>query len=330
MVGRAPRIFIEGGVYHVYNRVARGMRVFGDDDEAERFVGLLREVRDRDGQTIFAWCLMGSHYHLALRQGAVPLARSMKTVQNRFTRNYNARHKEFGPLWQSRYKAKRVDNPGYLHQLLAYVHLNPVVAGLVNDPADYEWVGHRELIKATYDPVIDVDQVLMLFGKTKVAARKAYVRGLRGIRDAEWLGEGPGRLPWWRLGRPPKEEDEDLKPEAPSAFVDELGRSTGLERQRLTVEEFVRLASTHLGVELDVLRGRARARDAVEARELLVTLGAERYGLKVKELTIVLGKSVQAGSEYVSRGIRRRQEDEGFRKRFEALDRKIAKGTDSE
>ncbi|MCP4896779.1 MAG: hypothetical protein GY906_07350 [bacterium] len=48
-MGRAPRIFIEGGVYHVYNRVARGMRVFGDDAEAERFVGLLREVRDRDG-----------------------------------------------------------------------------------------------------------------------------------------------------------------------------------------------------------------------------------------------------------------------------------------
>ncbi|MFV1980405.1 MAG: transposase [Rhodothermia bacterium] len=60
-MGRAPRIFIEGGVYHVYNRVARGVRVFGEDEEADRFIGLLREVKDRDELTVFAWCVMTTH-----------------------------------------------------------------------------------------------------------------------------------------------------------------------------------------------------------------------------------------------------------------------------
>ena len=69
---RWPRVFIEGGIYRVYNRFARGAEVFGEGDEAERFLALLRKVRDRDGLTFFAWTLMSNHYHIALRAGAVP------------------------------------------------------------------------------------------------------------------------------------------------------------------------------------------------------------------------------------------------------------------
>ena len=53
---------VEGGLYHVYNRFARGAALFDEGDESERFVELLRRVRDRDGLTIFAYCLMSNHY----------------------------------------------------------------------------------------------------------------------------------------------------------------------------------------------------------------------------------------------------------------------------
>jgi len=58
---RKPRIFVEGGIFHVYNRFARGAEVFREGDEADRFLDLLRKVRDRDGLTIFAWALMTTH-----------------------------------------------------------------------------------------------------------------------------------------------------------------------------------------------------------------------------------------------------------------------------
>ena len=67
-------MFFEGAIYHVYNRAARGEPVLQDGGEAERFVELLREVVERDGLTVFAWCLMSNHYHIALRTGAIPLA----------------------------------------------------------------------------------------------------------------------------------------------------------------------------------------------------------------------------------------------------------------
>ena len=59
---RRLRVEIEGGVYHVSNRVSSGEHVFADPDEADRFVELVRSVKARDGWTVFAWCLMSDHY----------------------------------------------------------------------------------------------------------------------------------------------------------------------------------------------------------------------------------------------------------------------------
>ncbi len=79
---RAKRVFFDGAVYHVYNRLARGGGVFTSDDMASEFVELLREVTARDGVTVFAWVVLPNDYHLTLQAGAAPLARTMKTNLN--------------------------------------------------------------------------------------------------------------------------------------------------------------------------------------------------------------------------------------------------------
>jgi len=77
-------MFVEGGIYHVYNRFARGADLFSEPEEAIQFLEILRKARARDGLAVLVWCLMPNHYHLALRTGAVPLARTMAYVQSRF------------------------------------------------------------------------------------------------------------------------------------------------------------------------------------------------------------------------------------------------------
>jgi REP element-mobilizing transposase RayT len=59
---RTPRVFVEGGIYHVYNRVASGEAIFEDPEVARDFMELVRFVKTRDGSTIFAWVLMSNHY----------------------------------------------------------------------------------------------------------------------------------------------------------------------------------------------------------------------------------------------------------------------------
>ncbi len=143
---RHPRLFLPYAIYHVYCRVARGEFIFDDDSEAMEFVERLREVRDLDAWSILAWCLMGNHYHLVVKTRDVELWRSMARLQARVSRDYNRRRGFFGRLWQGRYRARVVDTNEYYRQVLAYVHLNPVSAGIVSDPADYRLSGHRELI----------------------------------------------------------------------------------------------------------------------------------------------------------------------------------------
>ena len=64
---RKPRLFIPYATYHVYCRVARGEFVFANREDSDLFLETLCEIKERDGLSILAWCLMTNHYH-----GAVP------------------------------------------------------------------------------------------------------------------------------------------------------------------------------------------------------------------------------------------------------------------
>jgi hypothetical protein len=70
---RPDRVFVAGGVYHVYNRMGRGERVFDGAEDAARFVELLRRVASRDGLTVYAWCLMSNHSGSLQRRSRRPL-----------------------------------------------------------------------------------------------------------------------------------------------------------------------------------------------------------------------------------------------------------------
>ena len=111
---RAHRQLLEGGLYHVYNRFSRGEEIFADPDEADRFVGMIREAKKRDGFIVYAWCLMSNHYHLALRTSAIPLSRTMGILQGGFSRSFNQRRRRTGPVWQSRYQGPPGRRPALL------------------------------------------------------------------------------------------------------------------------------------------------------------------------------------------------------------------------
>ncbi len=313
---RKPRVFVEGGIYHVYNRFASGEPVFADPEEALEFIELLRFVKQRDGWTIFAWVLMSNHYHLAIRSRAVSISRGFHFLQGRFSQRFNRRRRRTGALWQSRYHAKPINERGYLDRVILYIHLNPVAAGLAERPADHVFGGHREIAKRFSNPVIDVDDCLLSFGQREREARKAYLSAMRhGCRE---LGKEPGTVAGLKeilLGR-----DRDLCPDDAGPYLDELGRSGGPERPDLSAQEYVARCASCLGEEVCELASGSRRQDVVESRRLIVTLGRERWGQRTKDLGSVLGKSADTVTYIQREGIRHRLEDEAFRQRVESLD----------
>jgi REP element-mobilizing transposase RayT len=319
---RRPRVFVAGAVYHVYSRVARGQRVFGDPREAEVLLEVVRKVTREHGLSVLAWCVMATHYHLAVRVGEVPLWRSMRLIQGRFARSYNRRHRVLGPFWQGRYKAIVVPDASYLQQLIAYIHLNPVTAKVVKDPARYRWSGHRELLGRVADPLVDVDEALVLFGRQRAAARRAYVRVLRGERREAWIGEGPGRLPWWRWG---EGEGEAISVVAGRARLDALGASTAGQRVRMSVSTYLERSCDILGRKLVDLSGRRKDEGTTRARELLVQVGVEGYELSVKDLAERLGMNAGSVSRVLARAAEREQQDDSFHRQRVTLEKRLAK-----
>ena len=75
------------------------------------------------------------------------LSEFMKTVKQRFSVWYNRNHGRYGTLWADRFKSVLVEGEGNpLQTMAAYIDLNPVRAGLVEDPKDYRFCGYAEAV----------------------------------------------------------------------------------------------------------------------------------------------------------------------------------------
>lgn len=313
---RMPRVFVEGGIYHVYNRFGSGEAVFADPEAALEFIELFRFVKQRDGWTVFAWVLMSNHYHLAIRSRSVPISNGFHYLQGTFSRRFNRSRGRTGALWQSRYQARPVQEQRYLDRVILYIHLNPVAGGLVKHPTDHVFGGHREIVKCVRSPLIDTDESLLSFGETEKAARKAYLAAIRlGCRElgreVQPESEAPGI--WFRA-------DRDLAPDDTGPYVDVIGRSTGPERRGLSADEFIAEGARRLGIDVADLASRGRRREVVEARRLLLALGRERWRQKATDLGAVLGKKADTISYLAREGIRQRLDNADFSSRYESLD----------
>jgi REP element-mobilizing transposase RayT len=317
---RRPRVEVEGGVYHVYNRIASGEPVFSEHDVAVDFVERIRSVKQRDGWTVFGWCLMANHYHLALRTSTVPLSESLHWLQGRFSRKFNRQRDRSGGRWHSRYHAKLIDEQPYLAQLVLYIHLNPVRAGVVDRAADYRHSGHREILRPVHARLTDVDQALLCFADTQRAARHAYFAGIRAGVDAETTSSRDitrrRGTDWWRL-IPLK--DHALEPQA-----SQIPRH-GIDRRDMcrSVDDLLTAACELLGVTHERLCGPARDRAVAADRRLIASVLCERWGVSRRSLATTLGRNPEVVSHWVSEARAKRTKDASFAHRCHELDAKL-------
>ena len=116
-----------GAVYHVMSRGNRQQAIFRADQDREMFLDTLGEACGRTGWRVHAFVLMGNHYHLLLEIAEANLVAGMQWLQSTYTKRFNARHREWGHLFQGRYKAIPVEPGGdYFSTIATYIHLNPV------------------------------------------------------------------------------------------------------------------------------------------------------------------------------------------------------------
>lgn len=196
---RNARLDIPGCLYHVIARGNERRKIFADDADYNDFIRRLRLALDLCGSKCLAWCLMPNHFHLVILRGLRPLSELMRRLMTGYAGNFNRRHRRCGHLFQNRYKSILCEQDAYLLELVAYIHLNPLRAGLVSGYAEikgFKWCGHRELLGAAPAMLADRDYVLGYFGHGDADTVAKYEEFLRARENKYKKGELSDRALW--------------------------------------------------------------------------------------------------------------------------------------
>ena len=137
---RRPRMYIPGFPYHIVQRGNNRKACFLDQESYAFYLELWRELSQRYGVKVHAYCLMTNHIHfLVTPECENAISSTMKVIGSRYAYYINKRHKRTGTLWEGRHKSSLVQSDRYLLTCYRYIELNPVRAAMVERPEEYPW-----------------------------------------------------------------------------------------------------------------------------------------------------------------------------------------------
>jgi putative transposase len=133
-----------GNFYHIYNRGNNRQVIFLERENYIYFLRLIKRHLIANAVDIVAYCLMPNHYHFLVYLRDETLSDAMKSLSLSYTKAINKRFNRSGVLFQGRFQSVRVQETDYLLTLVRYIHLNPVKAGLVQQPEEWEFSSYLE------------------------------------------------------------------------------------------------------------------------------------------------------------------------------------------
>src|SRR3989344_1401423 len=179
-------------VYHVVNRGVASLPIFRSLKDYKRFLDLVNFYRFTDvklsfsafldlnlglrsgylvklnresKQTlqIYAYSLMPNHFHFLVKQledGGIKS--TFAQIQNAYAKYFNLKNKRSGPLYQSRFKARRVEKEEILLHVSRYIHLNPCTSYIVGpqELSSYKWSSYPEYLQLRKADFTNVEHIL--------------------------------------------------------------------------------------------------------------------------------------------------------------------------
>jgi REP element-mobilizing transposase RayT len=142
---RGPRIEMADGIHHVISRGDHRERIFDDDEDRLRFLRGYLDVVERYAWVPLSYCLMDNHVHLVIETPRPNLGAGCRDLIGLYARRRNARRNALGHVFQGRFKSRLALDERYFAQLLRYVALNPVKAGLRPSAEAWPWSAHSVL-----------------------------------------------------------------------------------------------------------------------------------------------------------------------------------------
>jgi putative transposase len=174
-MARQPRIDFPGALHHVMSHGNDGIDIVRDDTDRRFFLELLAEEIARSKWILHDYQLMKNHYHMTIETPEGTLSTGLKRFLGRYVQRFNKRHHRRGHLFEGRFKNLLVEEDTYFLEVSRYLALNPVTAGFVARPEDWQWSSYRA--RAGFEeapPWLTLEPVLARFGSDVATQRKRY------------------------------------------------------------------------------------------------------------------------------------------------------------
>ncbi len=303
-MARRPRLFAAGVLYHVIVRGNQRQKTFTAESDYQAYIERLARYRKKYDYVLHAYCLMPNHVHLLVESSEQPLAKFMQGLQQSYSQYFNRKHRKTGHVFEGRYKAILCQKDEYLLQLIRYIHLNPVRAGMVRSPERYRYSGDHVYLQGKATETIDPATVLSMLGG-KQAYRRFVQDGLSeghkeeyyAVEDQRFLGaEGFGE----RL----------------------LKKETGLSgkrRTRRSIETVARELAKLLKIDVQALRSRDRGWAISKARTIAAYVLVRRLGYRLSDVAAYFGRDMATLATLLARLSDRVQANDTARREIERL-----------
>lgn len=318
---RQPRLDAAGILHHVIIRGIERKRIFSDDDDRDDFLNRCGMIFPETAISCYSFALMPNHVHLLIRTGLTPLPTVMARLLTGYVVHYNRKHRRHGQLFQNRYKSIVCQEDIYLKELVRYIHLNPLRAGIAKDVealASFPYTGHATLVGTIQYLWQDEKFVLSLFDRSISKARMAYLdfvkAGLTEGRRGDLTGGGLMRShgKWAGVRKSAERLKGDVRVLGDSQFVlavlskaqQKLDHQYSLKAGGIDFPFVEQRTLTLCGLAKDDLYSRSRQKRFAEAKALLCFFAVRELGMTQTQVAERLNMTQPGVASAVARGER--------------------------
>lgn len=319
---RKSRIDAPDALHHVIGRGIARKKIFLGDSDRDDFLDRLGNILTETKTSCYAWALIPNHFHLLLKTGTSPLSSVMRRLLTGYAVGHNLRHHRYGHLFQNRYKSILCEEEPYLLELVRYIHLNPLRAGLVKEYEElcrYPYGGQSVILGYVKRGWQDADYVLGMFAEKRSTAMRRYRQfveeGIEQGKRSDLIGGGLLRSQggWTgvkalRAAGTYQKGDERIlgKGEFVAQVLadseEKLERKYRLAAGGYSLDRLIERVSELLGMSSEEVIEPGKARQRVEARSLVCYWATTELGISQTELAQRLPLNQPAISNAVRRG----------------------------
>ena len=220
-MGRIARKNLVGNYFHIMVQGIAKEDIFPDDKTKGYYLSCLEKTKSKKQVYIFAFCVMGNHAHLLLSAENIALiAEYMKIVNSEYARYFNNENDRIGYVFRDRFRSEVIQNEQYLLNCLAYIHNNPVKAGIVKNAQDYYYSSYKNYLSGW--GIVDFKEAEKYYDISP-----SFIKSIMNDKsDTDWL------------------DNEDNGYENIHEVINELTDKYGLSKKRLSEDDELLVTTT--------------------------------------------------------------------------------------